>query len=90
MARSTGAGDGSYFSKDRNGRVFSAGCTRWEEITRCAVEHAAWNAEIGVPCEFFLLNPPGGRSGSALRPDLDFVRVDAAQVPPWRTDRLQQ
>merc|ERR1719174_2355727 len=33
-------------------------CTRWEELTSTAVNHARWNEKLGVPCEFILLNSP--------------------------------
>ena len=57
---STGAGDGVYFYTDqRSGRTQSAGCSRWEEISRMAIEQAEWNAAIGVPAEFCLLNSKG-------------------------------
>eukprot|EP01043_Picozoa_sp_COSAG02_P037306 COSAG02_NODE_2789_length_8024_cov_8.486183_3_plen_411_part_00 len=57
---STAMGDGKYFYTDeRDGRTYSAGCTRWEEISRMAVEQAEWNAAIQVPTEFCLLNARG-------------------------------
>jgi hypothetical protein len=60
---STAAGDGKYFYTDeRDGRTYSAGCTRWEEISRMAIEQAEWNAAIRVPTEFCLLNARGNDS----------------------------
>mmetsp|Transcript_10870 Transcript_10870/g.38138 ORF Transcript_10870/g.38138 Transcript_10870/m.38138 type:complete len:254 (-) Transcript_10870:734-1495(-) len=52
-------------------------CTRWEEITHMALEHARWNASIGTPVEFVLLNPPA--AGGALEEGLDCIRIDASR-----------
>merc|ERR1719424_2642976 len=41
-----------------------------------ALEQARWNAGVGTPCEFLLLNPPSARPrGSALRYGIDFLRI---------------
>lgn len=48
--------------------------SRWEELKHMALEHASWNAKLGVPSEFVLLNSP-----SPTRPvdGRDMVRIDA-------------
>mmetsp|Transcript_848 Transcript_848/g.1894 ORF Transcript_848/g.1894 Transcript_848/m.1894 type:complete len:328 (+) Transcript_848:1-984(+) len=53
-------------------------CTRWEETRHMAMQQARWNARIGTPCEFVLLNaPPGPRnSAQGLQGGVDFLRVD--------------
>lgn len=43
-----------------------------------AMHQARWNARIGTPCEFLLLNPPSRREPGAFRPGIDFVRIDPA------------
>lgn len=43
-----------------------------------AMQQAEWNAKVGTPCEFFLLNPPSKREGG-FRQGVDFVRIDALQ-----------
>merc|ERR1719387_1083975 len=49
-------------------------CSRWEEITNTALEHAKWNLKLGTPIEFVLLNPPS--AGDQLEEGIDFQRVD--------------
>ncbi|CAE8719558.1 unnamed protein product [Polarella glacialis] len=69
---STAAGDGRILI---DGSMVS--CTRWEETRHMAVRQARWNAHVGTPCEFVLLNPPSPRSsGSALRNGVDYLRID--------------
>merc|ERR1712048_1038874 len=58
---STNTLDGHYFEEVADGRLVSRPCTRWEEIKRMAMEQAKWNAMIGTPCEFVLLNPGPGQ-----------------------------
>lgn len=41
-----------------------------------AVQQARWNAHIGTPCEFRLLNSPSGRSSGPLVDGVDFLRID--------------
>lgn len=59
---SMAAMDGHVLHSVRNGQVFPGGfeeshaCSRWEELTAMANNHARWNMELGVPCEFILLN----------------------------------
>lgn len=51
-------------------------CTRWEETKAMAMAQAEWNARVGTPCEFILLNPPQGLSGQdSLREGIDYVRI---------------
>lgn len=52
---SMNAGDGNIIADD--GQVHRT--TRWEELKHTAKKHAEWNAQLGVPCEFVLLNPQG-------------------------------
>jgi len=52
-------------------------CTRWEEIMRLALKQADWNACVGTPCEYFLLNPISRRPSGLFRDGVDFVRVDS-------------
>lgn len=49
-------------------------CTRWEEVTSMALEHARWNSVVGTPAEFILLNPPV--VGTAIEEGFDCIRVD--------------
>lgn len=60
-------------------------CTRWEEIKTMAMEQAVWNAQLQIPCAFFLLNPPQVgdsravmRAGAAGAPvaGRDYVTID--------------
>ena len=68
---STAQGDGKYFYTDeRDGRTYSTGCSRWEEISRMAIEQAEWNATIRVPAEFCLLNARGD-DGTPYRVDAE-------------------
>ena len=71
---STGTGDGKKFVLE-GGSVYPQDCTRWEEISHMAMEQAQWNARVGVPAEFFLLNPP--QTAGPPREGVHFVRVDA-------------
>lgn len=41
-------------------------CTRWEEIKNMAMEQAVWNAQLQIPCTFFLLNPPKTGDSKAI------------------------
>lgn len=43
-----------------------------------AMHQASWNAYIGTPCEFVLLNPPSKRGGGQPQEGVDLVRVDSA------------
>lgn len=52
-------------------------CTRWEEVCHTALEQARWNAQLGTPCEFFLLNPLA--RGDTLEEGIDFQIVDATK-----------
>jgi len=59
----------------QDGRLIN--CTRWEETKHMAVEQAKWNAHIGTPCDFVLLNSKQKRcNGVAMRQGIDFFRVD--------------
>eukprot|EP01052_Picozoa_sp_SAG31_P002149 SAG31_NODE_73_length_27793_cov_26.900520_6_plen_223_part_00 len=47
---STQHGDGvTFYTDERNGRTYSAPCTRWEEISTMAIEQAEWNGARLVP-----------------------------------------
>lgn len=52
-------------------------CTRWEEVAHMALQHARWNATVGTPCEFVLLNPAASTTGE-MEEGLDYQRVDAS------------
>jgi hypothetical protein len=49
--------------------------TRWEEIRSMALDQAKWNALVGTPCDFLLLNSP--RPGSPIQ-GRDFAIIDAS------------
>lgn len=68
---STCAYDGHYCEQRPDGTMVMRPCSRWEEIRHMAMEHAHWNATIGTPCEFVLLNPGPG----PLQEGRDFVRM---------------
>merc|ERR1719359_1855074 len=51
-------------------------CTRWEEIRRMAIQHAAMNARLGTTCEFVLLNPPARRGFAEFQEGVDLAVVD--------------
>lgn len=51
---------------------------------RLAMLQAEWNAKIGTPCEFILLNQPNKRAGG-FQQGVDFARVD-----PARGDQIEQ
>jgi len=70
---STAAYDGHYCRESADGRMVSHPCSRWEEIKHMALQHAEWNAAIGTPCEFVLLNPGPG----ALQEGRDFVQLNS-------------
>eukprot|EP00443_Scrippsiella_acuminata_P056656 CAMPEP_0115470064 /NCGR_PEP_ID=MMETSP0271-20121206/51806_1 /TAXON_ID=71861 /ORGANISM="Scrippsiella trochoidea, Strain CCMP3099" /LENGTH=490 /DNA_ID=CAMNT_0002897189 /DNA_START=62 /DNA_END=1531 /DNA_ORIENTATION=+ len=71
---STQMPDGHYLVHE-GGLQRMQNCSRWDEIKHMAVEHAAWNAKIGTPCEFILLNPP---SHPERREGVDFASVDTS------------
>jgi len=66
-------GDGHVMQGEAQGRMRSVPATRWEEVKAMALHHADWNAQLGVPCEFILLNSP---NPARPRDGVDFVRVD--------------
>jgi hypothetical protein len=70
---STAAYDGHYCQEFDDGSIVSYPCSRWEEIKHMAIQHAEWNAAIGTPCEFVLLNPGPG----AVQEGRDFVRLNS-------------
>jgi len=70
---STAAYDGHYSEELPGGRIVSHPCSRWEEIKQMALQHAEWNAVIGTPCEFVLLNPGPG----PVQEGRDFVRMNS-------------
>jgi hypothetical protein len=50
-------GDGQIVQPDGiQGGFIVRPASRWDELKHMAMEHAEWNAKIGVPSEFFLLN----------------------------------
>ena len=57
---STSMGDGKYLAQGGRAGYQMVPCTRWEEICNMAIDHAKWNAMLGVPAEFHILNPMGG------------------------------
>jgi hypothetical protein len=71
---SMNAGDGHVLKEMGQGHFQTYPGTRWEEVQDMAVRQARWNADLGVPCEFVLLNSP---SPSAPMDGRDLVRVDA-------------
>jgi len=70
---STSAYDGKIIEELPDGTLATKSCTRWDEIKRMALDHAEWNAQLGTPCEFVLLNPRHSPPLSGV----DFVRLDA-------------
>eukprot|EP00746_Dinoflagellata_sp_MGD_P143609 gnl/MRDRNA2_/MRDRNA2_76419_c0_seq1.p1 gnl/MRDRNA2_/MRDRNA2_76419_c0~~gnl/MRDRNA2_/MRDRNA2_76419_c0_seq1.p1 ORF type:complete len:641 (-),score=104.03 gnl/MRDRNA2_/MRDRNA2_76419_c0_seq1:296-2218(-) len=66
-------------ARQRNGQLLPQSfgeprpCSRWEELASMAINHAHWNMELGVPCEFILLNP--GSQGERVD-GRDVFRVD--------------
>mmetsp|Transcript_60098 Transcript_60098/g.104858 ORF Transcript_60098/g.104858 Transcript_60098/m.104858 type:complete len:514 (+) Transcript_60098:72-1613(+) len=75
---STSAADGHVLVGDPGQQQVMTCCSRWEEISNMALQQAGWNAHVGTPCEFMLLNPPSKRTPGAFRSGIDFLRVDAA------------
>lgn len=73
---STAAYDGHYSEELPGGRIVSHPCSRWEEIKHMALQHAEWNAAIGTPCEFVLLNPGPG----LVQEGRDFVRMNSGSA----------
>eukprot|EP00746_Dinoflagellata_sp_MGD_P000821 gnl/MRDRNA2_/MRDRNA2_101511_c0_seq1.p1 gnl/MRDRNA2_/MRDRNA2_101511_c0~~gnl/MRDRNA2_/MRDRNA2_101511_c0_seq1.p1 ORF type:complete len:498 (+),score=96.83 gnl/MRDRNA2_/MRDRNA2_101511_c0_seq1:93-1586(+) len=73
---STAAYDGHYCRESPDGSMVSYPCSRWEEIKHMALQHAEWNAVIGTPCEFVLLNPGPG----ALQEGRDFVQLNSGSA----------
>lgn len=69
---STEAYDGHHFEELPDGTLMSRPCSRWQEIKHMAMEQAMWNATVGTPCEFVLLNPGPG----PMEEGRDFVRMD--------------
>jgi hypothetical protein len=77
---SMGSGDGqivsphetSYYNQVRP-------ATRWQELKHMALQHADWNAKLGMPSEFILLNSVNSSSPVDGR---DFVRIDAHRGNP--------
>lgn len=72
---SMAAGDGQIIypqEKSYHNQIRRA--TRWDELKHMALQHAQWNAKLGVPSEFVLLN-----SANPTNPvdGKDFVRIDA-------------
>mmetsp|Transcript_975 Transcript_975/g.2762 ORF Transcript_975/g.2762 Transcript_975/m.2762 type:complete len:489 (-) Transcript_975:159-1625(-) len=70
---SMGSPDGQKLVPSADGSLRSSPCTRWEELVDMSVHHAAWNLELGVPCEFVLLNSPAPAAPVYGR---DILRVD--------------
>jgi len=70
---STAAYDGKVIEELPDGTLAIRACSRWDEIKRMALDHAEWNAQLGTPCEFVLLNPRHSPPVSGV----DFVRLDA-------------
>mmetsp|Transcript_50789 Transcript_50789/g.157310 ORF Transcript_50789/g.157310 Transcript_50789/m.157310 type:complete len:487 (-) Transcript_50789:6-1466(-) len=74
--------DNSGSTSSHDGRVFDGGrmvdCSRWEETYGMALQQARWNAGVGTPCEFVLLNSPAGQrsQASGFQEGLDFIRID--------------
>lgn len=60
---STSIGDGKLMDPSGAAR----GCTRWDEITAMALDHAEWAGAIGVPAEFGLLNPRGEHAAGSFQ-----------------------
>lgn len=73
---SMNAPDGNLLEEGGGGRLIPKQCTRWEEITAFAKEHARWNLAVGTPCEFMLLNSPSQGTGLAGQEGRDFVSID--------------
>lgn len=48
--------DGNVLQRVEGGRSKLVPATRWEELSAMALQQARWNVELGVPCEFQLLN----------------------------------
>eukprot|EP00929_Paragymnodinium_shiwhaense_P005340 TRINITY_DN10715_c0_g1_i1.p1 TRINITY_DN10715_c0_g1~~TRINITY_DN10715_c0_g1_i1.p1 ORF type:complete len:493 (-),score=101.95 TRINITY_DN10715_c0_g1_i1:246-1661(-) len=76
---STQAYDGKYLEEARGGGGRMVPCTRWQEIQRMAMKQAEWNAAMGTPCEFILLNPPAQRGFAAFKDNVDLVRINPAE-----------
>ena len=71
---STSMGDGKYLAQGGRAGYQMVPCTRWEEICNMAIDHAKWNAMLGVPAEFHILNPMGDASTEGI----GYVVVDAS------------
>ena len=76
---SCSAPDGKFLFADTRGHMREEECTRWEEIKHMAMEQADFNAKVGTPAEFHILNPPAGQPTRSV--GVDFVRVDSSQGP---------
>jgi len=74
--------DNSGSTSSGDGRILEGGrmvdCSRWQETQHMAMQQARWNAGIGTPCEFVLLNSPVGprAQASGFQEGLDLLRVD--------------
>merc|ERR1719149_602697 len=74
-------GDGQVVQPDGiRGGFLVRPASRWDELKHMAMEQAHWNAKVGVPSEFVLLN-----SSNPSKPvdGIDMVRIDAQK---GRTD----
>lgn len=67
-------GDGSILYPTHSGLFDIRKASRWEELKQMAREQAEWNAKIGVPSEFVLLNSPNPSNPVDGR---DLIRIDA-------------
>lgn len=72
---SMNAGDGSILEHDpRTGHFAVRRASRWDELKHMTMEQARWNAKIGVPSEFLMLNAPNPMNP---KEGTDLVRIDA-------------
>jgi len=63
-SRSTNAPGGTVFTPSNQAREVSV----WDEIKQCVTEHARFNAVLGCPAQFALLNPLGLAPVEVLTP----------------------
>lgn len=80
---STQAPDGHHLVRE-GGQLRMQNCSRWDEITHMAFEHAVWNSKIGTPCEFMLLNPP---SHPERREGVDFACMSTSHCSSQEADQ---
>jgi len=80
---STEAPDG-HFLESEGGQMRMVNCSRWDEIKHMAMEHAQWNARMGTPCEFILLNPS---SHPERREGTDFACVNTSHCSPQEAEQ---